>query len=65
MAKLAPHEALELHEVLRMETLGTTKVQALLPMVADAELKALLEQGLARKQARLQQMREFARHMVH
>lgn len=58
---LAPHEALELHEVLRTETLGVIKMQAMLPMVADAELKSLMEQGLTRKRSLINRLREMAR----
>lgn len=65
MGRLAPHEALELHEILRTESLGATKVQAMLPMVTDAELKAFMQESLQRKQDRIQRLRQVAQSAVH
>lgn len=65
MAKLGPHEALELHEMLRTEALGAIKVRSMLPVVTDPELKAFMEQSLQTKQARIERMREFARSALH
>lgn len=62
---LAPHEALELHEVLRTEALSATKAQAMLPMVGDADLKALMQDSLQRKLVRIERMREFAARAAH
>lgn len=59
MQNLAPHEALDLQEVLRIEGLGATKIQAMMPMVADAELKGLMQQSLQKKLARVTRLREF------
>ncbi|MFZ5823373.1 MAG: hypothetical protein ACOY94_03390 [Bacillota bacterium] len=65
MTRLAPHEALELHELMRAETLGATKVKAMLPMVGDADLRAHMERCLEAKQTRLTRMRQFAENAIH
>lgn len=59
--KLAPHEALELHEVLRTESLSATKMQVMMPMVKDNDLKSCMQDSLQRKQGLIQRMRDFAR----
>jgi similar to spore coat protein len=59
--RLAPHESLELHEVLRTEALEATKTQAMMPMAEDRELKSLMEQCAKRQRERIQRLTEFAR----
>lgn len=62
--QLAPHEALQLHELMRIENLGVIKLQAMMPVAADDELKRAMQEMLPRKQARLQRMREFAQAAI-
>ncbi|HYF81090.1 MAG TPA: hypothetical protein VD973_28590 [Symbiobacteriaceae bacterium] len=41
--KVTTHEMLEINELLRMESTEVQKMQALLPMVADADLRQEIE----------------------
>ncbi len=57
--RLAPHEALELHEIIRSEVTVATKLQASLAMVQDEDMKAFMETCLQSKQNALRQYQEF------
>lgn len=56
---LAPHEALELHEMLRSEITGYRKLQATLIMVEDNELKDFMKESLNYKKENIEQLRNF------
>ena len=47
--KLAPHEAIEVHELISQEILGTKKVSASIDMVIDVELKSYMKAILSSK----------------
>ncbi|MDQ7795066.1 MAG: hypothetical protein RDU89_11750 [bacterium] len=64
MPNLSPREALDLHEILRGYSVGATKLQAMLPLVEDADLKAYMQDALQRTQSRMERVREFARGTV-
>lgn len=49
MSALAPHEMLELRELLSTTVLGAKKLQASMPMVQDDELKSYMERCLNTK----------------
>lgn len=44
--QLAPHETLELHELLSFKTVCMTKAQTMQNLVSDAELKQLLQEDV-------------------
>ena len=59
ITKLAPHETLELHEIIRSEVTAATKIQASLAMVQDRDMKAFMQTCLDTKQNALRQYQEF------
>lgn len=56
---LAPHEALELHEMLRSEITGYRKLQATMIMVEDNELKDFMKESINFKRENIEQLRNF------
>jgi hypothetical protein len=44
--KLAPHEMLEVNDILRSEMVVTKKLQVSMPMIADPELRQFAEDSL-------------------
>ncbi|WP_461613232.1 hypothetical protein [Clostridium sp. Marseille-QA1073] len=60
-SKLAPHETLELHELLSTSILGVKKATATLNMVNDQELKNFLTSSLDGKKTKLQELQTFAK----
>lgn len=56
---LAPHEALELHEIIRSEVTAVTKIQASLAMVQDSDMKSFMQTCLQAKQDALRQYQNF------
>lgn len=61
----APHEMLELHELMHSEIIGVKKLQASMPMVGDSELRTFMEQALNMKKATLHQCEQFCLKMDH
>lgn len=61
----APHEMLELHELMRSEIIGVRKLQISMPMVGDSELKAFMEQALNQKRTTLHQCEQLCLKMDH
>ncbi len=56
---LAPHEALELHEIIRSEVVCAKKLQASMAMVQDAELSAYMQTALQTKKDTLNDYQQF------
>lgn len=56
---LAPHEMLELHELMNSEIVSLKKTEASMSMVNDNELKNYIQQCLNSKKSALQQMQNF------
>jgi hypothetical protein len=56
---LAPHEALELHELLRSEMIGYKKLQATLIMVEDNELKDFMKESMGYKRENIERLQSF------
>lgn len=52
--KLAPHEAIEVRELIGQEMLGIKKISSSINMVNDVELKNYMEDSLASKKTALQ-----------
>lgn len=57
--QLAPHETLELHELLSSSVLGVKKANATLNMVNDEELKNFLQTSLNSKKSSIQELQGF------
>jgi similar to spore coat protein len=53
---LAPHEALELHELIRSEVVCVKKMQASMAMVQDQDLKSYMEDSMNAKNTTLDQL---------
>lgn len=53
IVKLAPHEAIEVRELISQEILGIKKVSANIDMVTDAELKSYMQDTLSSKKTAL------------
>ena len=53
------HEKLVLNEVLRTEAADVQKIQAMLPMIGDQELRQLLEGCVATGQAHVRTLMDF------
>lgn len=56
---LTPHEALELHDMLRSEITGYRKLQATMIMVEDNEFKDFLKESMNYKRENIEQLRNF------
>lgn len=56
---LAPHETLEIHELLRSEITGYKKLQASIAMVQDDELSQFMKDVLNSKRDKIEQMQQF------
>lgn len=55
----APHELLELHELLAGEATAAQKLQTSLNLVQDAQLKTLMQASLTAKQTRISQVEQI------
>lgn len=53
-AKLAPHEAIEIHEFVSQEILGIKKISSSLDKINDNELKNFMQDLIACKKTALQ-----------
>lgn len=58
-ASLAPHEMLELHELINGEIVSLKRTQASMSMVNDNELKNYMQQCLNSKKTAIQQIQNF------
>ena len=56
---LAPHEALELHELLRSEITGYKKLQMTVNMAEDNELKEFIKESISFKRENIEQLQKF------
>lgn len=55
----ASHEALELHELLRSEITGYKKLQTMIVMAEDNELKEFMKESMNFKRENIEQMQKF------
>lgn len=53
-SQLAPHEAIEVRELISQEMLGIKKITASMNMVNDNELKSFMQDSIAAKKTALQ-----------
>ncbi len=56
---LAPHEILELRELMDTDIIGAKKMQASMPMVNDDELKSFMERCLDSKKDNINSIQNF------
>jgi similar to spore coat protein len=56
---LAPHETLEVHELLRSELTCYKKLQANMSIVQDNELKQFMNEAMNSKQRSIEQLQQF------
>lgn len=56
---LAPHEILELRELMDTDIVGAKKMKASMPMVEDDELKSFMERCLDSKKDNINSMQTF------
>lgn len=56
---LAPHEILELRELMDTTIIGIKKMQASIPMVEDDELKSFMERCIDNKNQTINSMQKF------
>lgn len=58
-SQLAPHETLELHEIVRSEVTCAKKIQASMDMVEDSDLKSFMDRSLQAKKDNLNRFQQF------
>ena len=56
---LTPHEALELHQLLRNEMTGYKKMQSSINMVEDNELKEFIKESIYFKRENIELLQQF------
>ncbi|MDI6880732.1 MAG: hypothetical protein QMC95_18315 [Desulfitobacteriaceae bacterium] len=56
---LAPHETLELHELLRSQMAGVKKLESSLSMIQDQDLAALVQADVQTKKQQLRDIQQF------
>lgn len=56
MTKLAPHETIELHELLAFKTTGCVKASTMKGLVTDPDLKEFLSQELKTGKRHIQEL---------
>lgn len=57
--QLAPHEAMEIHELLNFKTVCLAKSKALDGLVTDKSLKALIQQDLQQSMTAIEQLEQL------
>ena len=62
---LAPHEILELRELMDTNIIGIKKVQASIPMIEDDELKSFVEKCLESKKENINSMQTFIENNIN
>ncbi|HYF78426.1 MAG TPA: spore coat protein [Symbiobacteriaceae bacterium] len=59
---LAPHESMELHELVNFRTIALAKAKLMQGIVFDKELKALMQKDVAQSIQALDDLRALYRH---
>jgi hypothetical protein len=62
---LAPHEILELRELMDTNIIGIKKVQASIPMIEDDKLKSFVEKCLESKKENINSMQTFIENNIN
>ncbi len=61
--KIAPHEALELHEIITFKNVCATKAATMAELVKDEELKCLLETDYNVAQSQISELQELVQRV--
>ena len=56
---IAPHEAIDLHEILTFKTLCATKAATMAPLVKDDELKNMLQEDFNVSQGHIRELQSL------
>jgi similar to spore coat protein len=59
---LAPHEAMEIHEILNFKTICLAKSKMMQGLVFDKELKALMQEDVVQSMRAIQELTALYRH---
>ena len=62
--KLAPHETIQLRELLTSSVLGAKKLKSSISLVDDEELKSFMENSLNAKKASIEAMTNLINNVV-
>lgn len=62
---LAPHEILELRELMDTNLVGAKKIQASMPMINDEDLKEFMEKCLSNKKENITSMQSFIKNNMN
>ncbi|MDF2883695.1 MAG: hypothetical protein K0R54_4255 [Clostridiaceae bacterium] len=62
---LAPHEILEIRELMDTNLIGAKKLQASMAMVHDDELKSFMEKCLSNKKENIDTMQSFVKEKMN
>lgn len=54
---IAPHEALEIHEILTFKNVCLTKSVTMLPLVSDQNLKTILQQDITQTESQIRELK--------
>lgn len=57
--KMAPHETLQLHEILTLKNLTLTKTVTMLPLVKDPELKEIMQNEVGITEKHIEELRNI------
>ena len=56
---IAPHETMQLHELLTLKNLCLTKSVTMSPLVSDTELKSILQQDVTTTQQHIKELKNL------
>ncbi|MGY0372281.1 hypothetical protein [Clostridium sp. JNZ J1-5] len=59
---VAPHESIELHELLTFKNLCLTKSITMSPLLSDKELKSILQQDVTTTKQHIEELKELLEH---
>ncbi|QGU96019.1 hypothetical protein GOM49_13785 [Clostridium bovifaecis] len=59
---IAPHESIELHELLTFKNLCLTKSITMSPLLSDKELKSILQQDVTTTKRHIEELKELLEH---
>lgn len=62
--QIAPHEILELHELMNFNIVDSKKMTLALPLIKDNTLKTTVQNTLNSKKARLQELQNFINNQI-
>ncbi len=61
---IAPHETLEIQELLQLKNICALKTSGLTGSIADPKLRVIMETDLKNSQQQIEELREFIRQSV-